>query len=107
MRQSCVATATLKLAPWAVACVLLLCTGPVVGAQDAAPAAMTLESKSTNMSAELPGTTAGMVGGSASSTMPAAEVSLASGGTGPMSLGALVGAGVAAVFALRERFKRR
>jgi hypothetical protein len=39
--------------------------------------------------------------------MPAAGVGVAGGGTGPLSLGALVGAGVAAVFALRERFKNR
>ena len=32
---------------------------------------------------------------------------LAAGGTGPLSLGALVGAGVAAIFAIRERLKNR
>jgi hypothetical protein len=39
--------------------------------------------------------------------MPSAGVGLAGGGTGPLSLGALVGAGVAAIFAVRERFKNR
>jgi hypothetical protein len=41
--------------------------------------------------------------------MPSAGVGagLAAGGTGALSLGALVGAGVAAIFALRERLKNR
>jgi hypothetical protein len=46
---------------------------------------------------------------SAPAAMPSTGVGtgFAAGGTGPLSLGALVGAGVAAIFALRERLKNR
>ncbi len=96
----------LAVAPWVVAGSLLLGEGAPVSAQDATPAPVEVSTVTTEASAE-PG--AEDVGGkSGPSTMPAAGVGsgLAGGGTGPLSLGALVGAGVAAIFALRERFRR-
>jgi hypothetical protein len=107
MRQSHVAAATLSLAAWVLAGSLLLGEGAPVSAQDATPAPVEVSTETTEASAE-PQTEA--VGGeSAPSAMPSAGVGsgLAAGATGPLSLGALVGAGVAAVFALRERLKNR
>ena len=101
MRRSHVAAATLSLAPWLLAGSLLLGEGAPVSAQDATPAPIEISTESTEASA---------VGGeSAPSAMPSAGVGQGptGGGTGPLSLGALVGAGVAAIFALRERLKNR
>jgi hypothetical protein len=106
MRRSHVAAATLSLATWVLAGALLLSEGAPVSAQDATPAPVEISTETTAASAE---PRAEAVGGeSGPSTMPAAGVGsgLAGGGTGPLSLGALVGAGVAAIFALRERFRR-
>jgi hypothetical protein len=100
MRRSDVAAATLSLAPWVLAGSLLLGEGASVSAQDATPAPVEITTETADSSAE---TGAEAVGGeSAPSAMPAAA-----GGTGPLSLGALVGAGLAAIFALRERLKNR
>ena len=107
MRRSYVATATLSLAPWVLAGSLLLSGAAPVSAQDASPTPVAVSSATTDASAE---SQADAVGGeSGPSAMPSAGVGsgLAAGGTGPLSLGALVGAGVAAVFALRERLKNR
>ena len=107
MRRSHVAAATLSLAPWVLAGSLFLGEGAPVSAQDATPAPVEVSMETTEASAE---SRTEVVGGeSAPSAMPSAGVGsgLAAGGTGPLSLGALVGAGVAAVFALRERFKNR
>ena len=107
MRRSHVAAATLSLAPWVLAGSLLLGESAPVSAQDATPAPVEVSTETTEASPE---SQAEAVGGeSAPSAMPSAGVGsgLAAGGTGPLSLGALVGAGVAAVFALRERLKNR
>ena len=96
----------LGIAPWVIAGALLLGTGTLAVAQDATPAPIEVASETTVTPAEGPVTMANAVGsGPAPSTVPAAGVGLAAGGTGPLSLGALVGAGVAVVFALRERLK--
>jgi hypothetical protein len=107
MRRSHVAAATLSLAPWVLAGSLLLAEAAPVSAQDANPAPVAISTATTDASAESYGDAVG--GESGPSAMPSAGVgsSLAAGGTGPLSLGALVGAGVAAVFALRERLKNR
>ena len=106
MRRSHVAAATLSLVPWVVAGSLLLGEGAPVSAQDATPAAVEVVTETAEASPE---PQAGVVGGgSGPSAMPSAGVGsgLAT-GSGPLSLGALVGAGVAAIFALRERLRRR
>ena len=105
MRRSYVATAT--LAPWVLAGSLLLSGAAPVSAQDASPVPLAVATATTDTSME---SQANAVGGeSGPSAVPSAGVGsgLAAGGTGPLSLGALVGAGVAAVFALRERLKNR
>jgi hypothetical protein len=106
MRRSHVAAATLSLAPWVVAGGLLLGEGAPVSAQDATPAAVEVSTVTGEPSAEPQAEAVG--GESGPSAMPSAGVGsgLATGGSGPLSLGALVGAGVAAIFALRERLKR-
>jgi hypothetical protein len=107
MRRSHVAAATLSLAPWVLAGSLLLGEAAPVSAQDASPIPIAIGTATTDTSVE---SQANAVGGeSGPSTMPSAGVGsgLAAGSTGPLSLGALVGAGVAAVFALRERLKNR
>ena len=100
------AVSALRCAPWILAGVLFLGAGTPAAAQDATPAAIEAASGTTVALTELP-TTAVVGGTDTPSTVPSAGVGLASGGTGPLSLGALVGAGVAAVFALRERLKSR
>jgi len=77
-----------------------------VSAQEATPPPMEVTMETTPVTAE---PRADDIGGeSAPSAMPSAGVGPGfAGGTGPLSLGALVGAGVAIVFALRERFKDR
>ena len=107
MRRSHVAAATLSLVPWVLAGSLLLGEDASVVAQDASPAPVAASRAAADASAE-PQEEAGG-GESALPAMPSAGVGsgLAAGGTGPLSLGALVGAGVAAVFALRERPKNR
>ena len=98
----------LSFAPWLLAGVVFLGAGTPAAAQDAIPAGIEVASASTVTPAELPAETAATAGhDDAPSTVPSAGVGLASGGTGPLSLGALVGAGVAALFALRERHKSR
>src|SRR5687768_1850268 len=99
MRRSHVAAATLSLAPWVLAGSLLLGEGAPVSAQDATPAPVEISTETTDASVEPQAEPVG--GESAPSTMPSAGVGpgLAAGGTGPLSLGALVGAGVAAIFA--------
>jgi hypothetical protein len=107
MRRSHLAAATLSLMPWMVAGSMLLGEPAPVSAQDARPAPFGLSAATTDASAESQEDAVGSESGS--STVPSAEVGsgYAAGGTGPLSLGALVGAGVAAVFALRERFENR
>ena len=107
MRLPRVAATTLGLALWVLARSLFLGEDAAVSAQDAtpAPAEVTTETPTASMAPQ-----AETVGGeSGPSAMPSAGVGsgLASGSTGPLSLGALVGAGVAAIFALRERHKNR
>ena len=105
MRRSHAAAATLSLVPWVLAGSLFLGDGMPVAAQDATPAPTEI---STETLAASPESSAQVVGGgNAPSAMPSAGVGpgLAASGTAPLSLGALVGAGVAAVFALRERLK--
>ena len=107
MRRSHVAAAALSLAPWVLAGSLLLGEGAPVSAQDATPAAVEV---STGTGEAFTEPQANAVGGeSGPSAMPSAGVGsgLTTGGGGPLSLGALVGAGVAAIFALRERLRRR
>jgi hypothetical protein len=107
MRRSHVATATLSLAPWVLAGSLFLVEGAPVSAQDATPAPIEVTTETPMAS---PAPSAQAVGGeNAPSAVPATGVGpgLAAGSTGPLSLGALVGAGVAAIFALRERLKNR
>ena len=107
MRRSHMAATTLGLAAWVLAASLFLGEDAAVSAQDATPAPVEVTTETPTASAA---PQADAVGGeSAPSAMPSAGVGpgLASGGTGPLSLGALVGAGVAAIFALRERFKNR
>jgi hypothetical protein len=107
MRRSDVAAATLSLAPWVLAGSLLLGEGASVSAQDATPAPVEITTETADPSAG--GRAEAVDGESAPSAMPAAGVGtgLAAGGTGPLSLGALVGAGLAAIFAVRERLKNR
>jgi hypothetical protein len=107
MRRSHVAAATLSLAPWVLAGSLLLGDGAPVSAQDATPAPV--EVTTETLTAGSPRTREAVGGESAPAAMPSAGVGtgLAAGGTGPLSLGALVGAGVASIFALRERLKNR
>jgi hypothetical protein len=105
--RSLVSAAILILVPLFLAVSLVLGEDASVSAQGATPPPVdaTMERASTS-----PQPRAGVIGGgSAASAMPSAGVGpgLASGGSGPLSLGALVGAGVATVFALRERFKNR
>ena len=105
MRRSPVAAATLGLAPWVLAGALALGDDAAVSAQDATPAPVEVTTETPPPSAEPAAVP--VAGESAPAAMPSAGVGpgLASGGTAPLSLGALVGAGVAAIFALRERFK--
>ena len=107
MRRSHVAAATLSLAPWVLAGSLLLGSAALVSAQDASPAPVAVSTARTDAPAESQMDADG--GASGLPAMPSAGIGsgLAAGGTGPLSLGALVGAGVAAVFALRERLKNR
>jgi hypothetical protein len=106
MRRSHVAAAMLGLAPWVVAGALLLGEDAPVSAQEATPAAVEVSTGSAEAASEPQAEAVG--GESGPSAMPSAGVGsgLATGGSGPLSLGALVGAGVAAIFALRERLKR-
>ena len=97
-----------RFAPWILAGVMFLGAGTPAAAQDATPSALEVTPGTTVTGTEPPATTAAATGGEVGpSTVPSAGVGLASGSTGPLSLGALVGAGVAAVFALRERLKSR
>jgi hypothetical protein len=107
MRRSHVTAATLSLAAWLLAGSLFLGEGTPVSAQDATPAPVEITTETPTASPNPP--TEAVGGGNAPSTMPSAGVGpgLAAGGTGPLSLGALVGAGVAAIFAIRERLKNR
>ena len=107
MRRSHVAAATLGFVPWILAGSLLLGEGAPVSARDATPVPVEVTTETPTASAKSRVEAVG--GGSALLAMPSAGVGtgLAAGGTGPLSLGALVGAGVAAVFALRERIKNR
>ena len=89
MRRSHVAAASLSLALWVVAGSLLLGEGAPVSAQDATPAPVEVSTATMQASAEPRADAVG--GGSPPSAMPAAGV----------------GAGVATVFALRERLKNR
>jgi hypothetical protein len=107
MRRSHMAAATLSLAPWVLAGALLVGEAAPVSAQDASPVPVAVSTATTDASEE---SQVDAVGGeSGPSAMPSAGVGsgFAAGGTGPLSLGALVGAGVAAIFALRERLKNR
>jgi hypothetical protein len=107
MRRAHVAAATLNFAPWVVAGSLFLSGGAPVSAQDATPAPVEVSMETAEASAEPRTEVVGAESGP--SAMPSAGVgsSLEAGGTGPLSLGALVGAGVAAIFAVRERLKSR
>jgi hypothetical protein len=107
MRRSHVAAIMLSLAPWVLAGSMLLGEAAPVSAQDASPVPIAVSTVTTGASAESQGDAIG--GESGPSAVPSAGVGsgLTAGGTGPLSLGALVGAGVATVFALRERLKNR
>jgi hypothetical protein len=107
MRRSHVAVATLSLAPWVLAASLFLGEGAPVSAQDATPVPVELTTETSTAAADPQVEAAGH--GNAPSAIPSTGVGpgLAAGGTGPLSLGALVGAGVATIFALRERLKNR
>jgi hypothetical protein len=103
----------LRFAPSIVAGALLLGAGAAVTAQEGTPVPIEAETEIATPPAALPGETgetSDLVGsGSQPSTVPSTGVGpgLTGGGTGPLSLGALVGAGVAALFALRERLRNR
>ena len=107
MPRSHVAAAMLSLAPWIVAGSLFLGASAPVSAQDASSVPLEVTTKTFTVSADLPEQAVGGV--NAPSAMPSAGVGagLEADGTGPLSLGALVGAGVAAIYALRERWKNR
>ena len=107
MPRSHVSSAMLSLVPLFLAVSLVLGEDASVFAQEATPPPVEVTMETTPVSAEPRADAIG--GGSAPSAMPSAGVGpgFAAGGTGPLSLGALVGAGVAIVFALRERFKNR
>ena len=107
MRQPRKTAARLRLAPWAVAGAVILGTIASISAQDATPAPVAVEPRGHEFARELPATASGTEGQSAPSAMPATGVGLATGGTVPMALDGMVGASVAAVVALRERFKER
>jgi len=109
MRRSYVAAATLSLAPWVLAGSLLLGEGASVAAQDTSPAPVGV-SRATGAGLASADSQEDAGGGEiAPPAMPSAGVGsgIAAGGTGSLSLGALVGAGIAAVFAFRERLKNR
>ena len=107
MRRPHVAAAMLSVAAWAVAGSLFLGEAAPVSSQDATPAPVEISAETTESSAD--SRTEAVAGQRVASAMPSAGVGsgLATGGSGPLSLGALVGAGVAVVFALRERIKSR
>lgn len=107
MPRSLVSVAILILVPVFLAVSLVLGEDASVSAQGATPPPVDVTTERT-MAAPEPRAGA-IAGGSAASAMPSAGVGpgLAASGSGPVSLGALVGAGVATVFALRERFKNR
>jgi hypothetical protein len=105
MPRSLVTAVILSFAPLFLAVSLVLGEDASVSAQEATPPPIDVTTERATASPE---PRAGAIGGgSAASAMPSAGVGpgLAAGGSGPLSLGALVGAGVATVFALRERFK--
>lgn len=100
----------IKFAPWTLAGLMLLGADASVTAQEAPVAPLAFVVESAAMPVELLSATAeGHGGGTTTSTMPStgAEPVLATTGIGALSLGALVGAGVAAIYALREKFKER
>ena len=107
MPRSHVSSAMLSLVPLFLAVSLVLGEDASVSAQEATPPPVDVTTERATASPE---PRAGAISdGSAASAMPSAGVGpgLAAGGSGPLSLGALVGAGVATAFALRERFKNR
>jgi hypothetical protein len=107
MRRPHVAAAALSLAPWVVAGSLFLGEAAPVPAQDATPAPIEISAEKIEASADSP-TQSSAGGESEASAVPSAGVGsgLATGGSGSFSLGAMVGAGVAALFALRERLRQ-
>jgi hypothetical protein len=107
MPRSHVSSAMLSLFLLFLAVSLVVGEDASVSAQEATPPPMEVTMETTPVTAE---PRADDIGGeSAPSAMPSAGIGpgFAGGGTRPLSLGALVGAGVAIVFALRERFKDR
>jgi hypothetical protein len=100
---------SLAIAPWVLAGALLLGGGASVAAQDAAtPAPMTVTEESTEQPATAAAETpAAASSAAAPSQVPRTGVGADATGGGPMALGALAGAVIAAAAALRERFARR
>jgi hypothetical protein len=105
--RSLVSAAILSLVPLVLAISLVLGEDASVSAQGATPPLVDVTMERSTASPEP--RAGAMSGRSAAPAMPSAGVGpgLATGGSGPFSLGALVGAGVATVYALRERFKNR
>ena len=106
MRRSPGAPRRPRLAPWAVAGILLVGAALPVAAQEATPAALTTGDETP--AAELPAQAADAVGaGTEATAMPSTGVGPGlTGGPSSLALGAAVGAAVAAAAALRERLKQ-
>ena len=107
MPRSLVSAAILSLVPLFLALSLVWGADASVSALEATQPDVDVTTERATGSPEPRAGTIG--GGSTASAMPSAGVGtgLAASETAPLSLGALVGAGVATVFALRERFKNR
>jgi hypothetical protein len=100
---------SLAIAPWVLAGALLLGGTAAVAAQDAAtPAPMTVAEEASAQGVATAAETPAAAGSAAApSQVPRTGVGADATGGGPMALGALAGAVIAAAAALRERFTRR
>lgn len=103
MRRISRTPSDLGLAPWIVAGVLLLATDAPDTSQDVAAAPIAIGTEASDTPTALSTATAPLLMAPAAGVGPG----LASEGTGPLGIGALVGALVAGGAALRERFKAR
>jgi len=97
----------LGLVPWVMAASMLLSAPAPASAQNAIPAHFTVSTATTDAAVESQVDAIGSESGPVAMPSAGVDFELEAGGPAPLSLGALVGAGVAAVFALRERLKNR
>ncbi|MGH2615586.1 MAG: hypothetical protein ACRDJC_10135 [Thermomicrobiales bacterium] len=100
----------IRAAPWIVAGALLVGGTASATAQDATPAPIEAGATAEEAPAALPAGSSDDVGaGTQPTSVPSTGVGpgLSAGGTGPLGVGALVGAAIAAGAALRERHRAR